>query len=58
MIFDWGYAWDILPQLGRALVVTLQATALGMALALALGLVFALARRSRYRVVAWPAAAV
>lgn len=58
MIFDWGYARDILPQLGQALVVTLQATALGMALALTLGLVLALARRSRYRVVAWPAAAV
>ncbi len=58
MIFDWGYAWDILPQLGRALVVTLQATALGMALALSLGLFLALARRSRHRVIAWPAAAV
>ncbi len=58
MIFDWSYAWDILPQLGRALVVTLQATALGMALALTFGLVLALARRSRHRVVAWPAAAI
>jgi polar amino acid transport system permease protein len=58
MIFDWGYAWDILPQLGRALVVTLQATALGMTLALTLGLALALARRSRYRVFAWPAAAI
>jgi len=58
MIFDWGYAWDILPQLGRALIVTLQATALGMALALTLGLVLALVRRSRYRLVAWPATAV
>jgi polar amino acid transport system permease protein len=57
MIFDWSYAWDILPQLGRALVVTLQATSLGMALALTLGLALALARRSRFRLVAWPAAA-
>ena len=57
MIFDWSHAWDILPQLGRALVVTLQATMLGMALALTLGLAFALARRSRYRLVAWPVAA-
>jgi polar amino acid transport system permease protein len=55
MIFDWSYAWDILPQLGRALAVTLQATVLGMALALTLGL--ALARRARHRLVAWPVAA-
>jgi polar amino acid transport system permease protein len=55
--FDWSYAWDILPQLGRALAVTLQATALGMALALTLGLALALARRSRHRLVAWPVAA-
>ena len=57
MIFDWGYAWNILPQLGAALLVTLQATALGMMLALVLGLALALARRSRHRLVAWPAAA-
>jgi polar amino acid transport system permease protein len=57
MIFDWGYAWAILPQLGSALWVTLQATALGMALALTLGLGLALARRSRRRLIAWPAGA-
>ena len=56
MIFDWGYAWEILPALAGALVVTLQATALGMAIALTLGLALALARRSHRRLIAWPAA--
>src|SRR5690606_26588350 len=37
MIFDWGYALEIAPVLARALLVTLQATALGMAIALVLG---------------------
>ncbi|HEX9735843.1 MAG TPA: ectoine/hydroxyectoine ABC transporter permease subunit EhuD [Thermoanaerobaculia bacterium] len=55
MTFDWRFAWEILPELLRALVVTLQATGLGMALALALGLVWAVLRRSRRRLVALPA---
>jgi polar amino acid transport system permease protein len=57
MIFDWGYAREVLLQLGPALLITVQATFLGMLLALALGLLLALARRSRTRAVAWPAAA-
>ena len=56
MIFDWVYAWEIVPVLAQALVVTLQATALGMAIALALGLVLALLRRSPRRWLAWPTA--
>jgi polar amino acid transport system permease protein len=55
LTFDWRFAWEILPELLRALVVTLQATGLGMALALALGLVWAVLRRSRRRLVALPA---
>lgn len=58
MIFDWGYAWDIAPRLAQGLVVTIQATVLGMALALTLGLGLALARRARYRWLAWPAGAL
>lgn len=58
MLFDWRFAWDILPRLAEGLVVTLQATVLGMAVALSLGLILALARRSRYRLVAWPAGAL
>jgi polar amino acid transport system permease protein len=53
MIFDWGFAFSILPAFGRALVVTMQATLAGMALALVLGLVWAIARRSRNRLVAF-----
>jgi polar amino acid transport system permease protein len=54
MIFDWHYAWEILPRLAGGLLVTIQATVIGMAVALTLGLVLALARRSRHRLLAWP----
>ncbi len=57
MIFDPQFAWSLLPELGRGLVVTVQATLGGMAVALTLGLAAALARRSRRRWVAWPAGA-
>ena len=57
MIFDWGYALSLLPVLAPALLVTLQATLAGKAIALSLGLVLALARRSRAGLVSWPAAA-
>lgn len=56
MIFDWAYAWDILPELGRALLITIQATVLGMVLAMPLGLVLALARRAPWKLLSWPAA--
>lgn len=56
MIFDWSYAWDIAPLLLRALVVTVQATVLGMLLAITLGLVLALGRRAPWRLVSWPTA--
>lgn len=54
MIFDWHYAWSILPLLGQALRITVLATVLGMAMAMALGLVLALARRAPTRWVSWP----
>ena len=64
----YGYAWDtssslafalsILPIRGIGLIVTLEATVAGFAIALVLGLVFALLRRSRLSVIAWPTAAV
>ena len=54
--FDWQYAWRVLPELGRGLVVTIEATILGMLLAVSFGLVLALMRRSRSRIIAWPAA--
>ena len=43
-IWDWTYAWDVLPILAEASVVTLQATLMGFVLALILGLVFAVGR--------------
>ncbi len=43
-IWDWNYAWEVLPILAKASVVTLQATLLGFVLALVLGLVFAVGR--------------
>ena len=46
MLFDWGFALEILPQLARAAVVTIEATVLGFAVAAVLGLVLALLRRS------------
>lgn len=57
MIFDWHYAWQILPQLALAAIVTIKATFAGYALAIVLGLVLALARRDRRRWIAWPTAA-
>jgi len=54
-VIDWGYTARILPELLRALGVTVQATVAGMALALVVGLVWALARRSASRLLAGPA---
>jgi len=51
VIWDWAYTWDILPDLLRGLVVTVQATLVGSVVAMVLGLVFALLRRSRLVVV-------
>lgn len=57
----YGYAWDtsstlsfaisILPILAIGLTVTLKAAATGFAIALVLGLVFALLRRSPYKII-------
>ncbi len=58
VIFDWTFAWEILPKLGAALWVTIQATVLGMLLAITLGLVLALLRRAPWRLVSWPVALV
>ncbi|MFB9833508.1 ectoine/hydroxyectoine ABC transporter permease subunit EhuD [Actinoallomurus acaciae] len=51
MIWDWHYAGKILPDLLRGLVVTVEATLLGYAVALVLGLVWAMLRRSPSRIV-------
>ncbi len=54
MLFDWAFAFEILPVMAKAALVTLQATIVGYALALAIGLAMALARRSRRRWIALP----
>jgi polar amino acid transport system permease protein len=46
-LFDWRFAWEILPQLLDALGVTVQAVLVGTVIALSLGLVWAVLRRSR-----------
>lgn len=55
--WDSDFAVDIAPYLLEGLWLTIQATLAGIALAVVLGLVLALARRSRRRVISWPAAA-
>ena len=57
-IFDWSFALEILPTLGSALVITIQATLLGMLVAITLGLVLAMLRRSRLHIVSLPTAFV
>jgi polar amino acid transport system permease protein len=46
-VWDWGYAWEILPDLLLALVTTIEITLVGSVLALVLGLVIAVLRRAR-----------
>ncbi|MBK1980889.1 ectoine/hydroxyectoine ABC transporter permease subunit EhuD [Achromobacter xylosoxidans] len=57
-IFDWSFVLEILPTLGSALVITIQATVLGMLVAVTLGLALALLRRSRLAVLSLPTAFV
>ena len=52
MIWDWAFAIEILPRLGQAAIVTVQATVMGFALAATLGLGLTLAR------IAWPRTAL
>src|SRR5690606_29912590 len=50
-VWDWQFAFEVLPAILHGLLVTIQATVLGSALAYVLGLVFALLRRSPIRLV-------
>ena len=52
-MFDWTFALDILPNLLRAFVVTVEATLLGMGIAVVVGLLWALLRRSQNRALSW-----
>ena len=55
-IFNIGFAFEILPTLGEALLITVQATILGMSVAIVLGLILALLRRARPKAIAVPTA--
>ena len=52
-MFDWKFALDILPNLLRAFVVTVEATLLGLGIAVVVGLLWALLRRSQNRALSW-----
>lgn len=58
MVFDFGFALEILPELLRATLVTIAATLIGSVLALTVGLAMALARRSPVRWLAIASGAV
>lgn len=53
-MFDWQFAFTLVPALLSAFGVTVHATLWGMSLALVLGLFWAIARRSRSVFIAWP----
>lgn len=50
-IWDWNYAFSVLPDLLAALVVTIEITVLASVLALVLGLLIAVVRRARIPVI-------
>jgi polar amino acid transport system permease protein len=54
MTWDWTFVRSFLPQLALGGVVTIEATIVGSVLAMIVGLVFAIARRSRWKVIAVP----
>lgn len=58
MLFDWGFAWEILPALLGTLGTVLAAVAGGTAIALVLGLGWAVLRRSPVRAVRVAAGAI
>lgn len=43
-VWDWNYAWEILPVLAEASVITVQVTVMGFAVALVVGLLLAIGR--------------
>lgn len=57
-LWRWSYAYEVFPKLVEATWVTVLVTILAGAIALTLGLVFALLRRSSWRVISWPTGAV
>lgn len=58
MIIDWEFAWEILPRLLEGLVVTIEASLIGFAIAAVLGLLLALGRRSEIKWLSMPLGAL
>lgn len=56
--WDWSFAGSVLPSIASALLVTVEITFAGTAIAMVLGLIFALLRRSRLWPVRWGAAVI
>lgn len=54
--WDWEYAWEIVPVLVKGILITIQATVLGIIVAVVLGLFLALGRRSDHKWVSRPVA--
>jgi polar amino acid transport system permease protein len=54
MTWNWDFTFEILPTLLQGVVVTIQATILGSIVAMVMGLLFAIARRSRNRLLSRP----
>ena len=52
-MWDWAFAFEILPALGRAAIVTVEATLLGFVIAALLGLALTLLRIA-FPITAWP----
>jgi len=52
-MWDWAFAFEILPALGRAAIVTIQATLVGFVIAALLGLALTLMRIA-FPLTAWP----
>ncbi|HSJ34809.1 MAG TPA: ectoine/hydroxyectoine ABC transporter permease subunit EhuD [Acidimicrobiia bacterium] len=58
MTWDWEFAIERFPDIAKGMLVTIQATLMGMALALVVGLILALGRRAPQKWIAWPFRAV
>jgi len=46
--YNWSVVWESLPELRQGLIITLQVSLVGMAIAIAFGLIFATGRLSQY----------
>ena len=52
-MWSWETVWEVTPLILKGLIVTLQAVAGGMTLAVVLGLLWAVARRSEWKLLSW-----